>query len=213
MKTRHQRGAPPTLHKQRGLVLFFALIALVVMSLAAVALVRSVDTNTMIAGNLAFKQAATNSADGGLEQAIAWLGTTNDASVSINVLTDASHPFNSDDAASGYYSSADPALHLTDGTGIQWTDADSKLVGEDAVGNEIRYIIQRMCRTANSTIKTGDCLFSQSKDPGNDLAILKAQEVCSSEGCPPPGQTPQLRITVRSAGPKNTVSYVQAFVY
>ena len=42
--------------KQRGVVLFIALIALVAMSLAAVALVRSVDTATIIAGNLAFKQ-------------------------------------------------------------------------------------------------------------------------------------------------------------
>ena len=38
---------------QRGVVLFFALIALVAMSLAAVALIRSVDTSTIIAGNLA----------------------------------------------------------------------------------------------------------------------------------------------------------------
>jgi len=56
--------------RQRGVVLFFALIALVVMSLAAVALIRSVDTNTLIAGNLAFKQAATSSGDSGLEMAI-----------------------------------------------------------------------------------------------------------------------------------------------
>jgi Tfp pilus assembly protein PilX len=60
--------------KQQGMVLFFALIALVVMSLAAVALIRSVDTNTMIAGNLGFKQSATVSADSGVETAIDWLG-------------------------------------------------------------------------------------------------------------------------------------------
>ena len=44
---------------QRGLVLFFALIALVAMSLAALALVRSVDTSTLISGNLAFRQAVS----------------------------------------------------------------------------------------------------------------------------------------------------------
>lgn len=56
--------------KQRGVVLFFALIALVAMSLAAVALIRSVDTSTLIAGNLAFKQATKNSAEAGIEAAI-----------------------------------------------------------------------------------------------------------------------------------------------
>jgi Tfp pilus assembly protein PilX len=59
--------------RQRGVVLFFTLIALVVMSLAAVALIRSVDTSTMIAGNLAFKQSATTSGDGGIEAAVSWL--------------------------------------------------------------------------------------------------------------------------------------------
>ena len=36
--------------QQSGMVLFLALIALVVLSLAAVALIRSVDTNNLIAG-------------------------------------------------------------------------------------------------------------------------------------------------------------------
>ena len=64
---------PLAYHAEKGVVLFIALIALVVMSLAAVALIRSVDTNTLIAGNLGFKQSATVSADSGVETAITWL--------------------------------------------------------------------------------------------------------------------------------------------
>lgn len=55
---------------QRGVVLFFALISLLAIMLAAVALVRSVDTSTIIAGNLAFKQSATSSGDAGTETAV-----------------------------------------------------------------------------------------------------------------------------------------------
>ena len=44
---------------QRGVVLFIALIAMVVMSLAGVALIRSVDTTGSVAGNLAFREAST----------------------------------------------------------------------------------------------------------------------------------------------------------
>jgi Tfp pilus assembly protein PilX len=40
----------------RGAVLFIALIVLVAMTLAGIAIMRSVDTATLIAGNLAFKQ-------------------------------------------------------------------------------------------------------------------------------------------------------------
>ena len=46
------------LHRQHGVVLFVALIAMVVMSLAGVALIRSVDTTGSVAGNLAFREAS-----------------------------------------------------------------------------------------------------------------------------------------------------------
>ena len=60
--------------KQRGVVLFLTLVALLAMSLAAVALIRSVDTSTLIAGNLAFKQSAMSSANGAVELPITgWL--------------------------------------------------------------------------------------------------------------------------------------------
>ena len=46
--------------RQRGVVLFIALIVMVAMSLAAIALFRSVDTANLVAGNQAFKQGALN---------------------------------------------------------------------------------------------------------------------------------------------------------
>ena len=62
-------------HTQEGVVLLISLIVLVAMTLAAIALVRSVDTTNIIAGNLAFQQAATNAGDLGSEQAIDWIQT------------------------------------------------------------------------------------------------------------------------------------------
>ncbi len=54
---------------QRGVVLFVALIGMVVLSLGAVALLRSVDSGTSIAGNLAFKQASIGPVNYAVEQA------------------------------------------------------------------------------------------------------------------------------------------------
>ena len=71
-------------NKQHGVVLFFALIALVAMSLAAVALIRSVDTNSLIAGNLSFKQSSILSADRGVETAIAWVKGRSQNSLKLN---------------------------------------------------------------------------------------------------------------------------------
>lgn len=196
--------------KQKGLVLFIALIALVVMSLAAVALIRSVDTNTLIAGNVSSKQAATAAADIGVEAAISWLTTTETANTSKNVLTDSSHTFNNTNAAQGYYSNADPALNLfADAT---WT-ASSVAPITDTSGNSVRYIIQRMCRTANQPVQNSDCLFSSELEDKNGQDIPLPPKVCQGAGCPKSGQAPVIRITARAIGPKNTVSYVQAFVY
>lgn len=209
--------------KQRGLVLFFALIALLVLSLAAAALVRSVDTSTIIAGNLAFKQAATTSADAGIEAAMLALAGIEAGNTSRNVLNDSAHAFNNDNAAAGYYSytyvDSDPTLNPSAGPGLSllldttWTNNNSVLVGTDNSGNTIRYIIQRMCRTANQTVQAADCLFSGAVEDKNGQAVPLPQEICVGSGCPVAGQTPQIRITSRVTGPKNTISYVQAFVY
>ena len=122
---------------QQGIVLFIALIALVVMSLAAVALIRSVDTNTLIAGNLSFKQAATTSADAGVEAAISQLIGMRDAAANNakNVLSDNSHTFNITDltARPGYHSNVDPALNLT--ADATWNGTNNVSLTQDASGN------------------------------------------------------------------------------
>ena len=203
--------------KQRGVALFFALISLVAIMLAAVVLVRSVDTSSMIAGNLAFQQTATASADAGTEAAVTWLTGIEAANASLNVLVDPAHPFNVSNAAAGYFASLDPAKSLTSSSGSHflWDGTDSLGLTADSSGNTTRYIIQRMCRTEGTTIavKDANCLFSSAVLDNNKQNIPLPQEICKGDGCPVAGQTPMLRITSKTTGPKNTLSYVQAFVY
>jgi Tfp pilus assembly protein PilX len=243
--------------KQRGVVLFFTLIALVVMSLAAVALIRSVDTSTMIAGNMAFKQAGTSSGDAGIEAAIAWLKTANTTMVTagLDVYKNVNHVFNKDGGAggftdangvacclnTGYHSNVAPdcsnpalpcaepilanrlnltAADATNGTRVNWDNTDSALVGTDSSGNTIRYVIQRMVRTANTMpnltgvegpTQTGG-LFNNAAISTSGQQVLAAPESCPT--CPTTaGMTALLRITAKVTGPKNTVSYIQTIVY
>ena len=55
---------------QHGVVLFVALIAMVVMSLAGVALIRAVDTAGSVAGNLAFREASVPAVSMAIEEAV-----------------------------------------------------------------------------------------------------------------------------------------------
>uniref|UniRef100_Q47BL4 Type 4 fimbrial biogenesis protein PilX N-terminal domain-containing protein n=1 Tax=Dechloromonas aromatica (strain RCB) TaxID=159087 RepID=Q47BL4_DECAR len=197
--------------RQQGSVLLFALVALVALTLAVLALVRSVDSTTLISGNLAFRQAATTSADAGVEAAIVALTAIQTANSSKNVYMDATHAFNLTNATIGYYSNLDLALDVT--AAGTWTDANSSDAVSDGNGNTYRYIVQRMCRTANQVLTKTNCLFSGEAKDNNGKTVPLPSEICEGSGCPAAGQAPQYRVTVRVTGPKNTISYVQALVY
>jgi Tfp pilus assembly protein PilX len=181
--------------KQAGVVLFIALIALIVMSLAAVALIRSVDTNTMIAGNLSFKQSALISADSGVETALGWLKNQSALDGNLN--------------AQGYYAtSADDAKTLADSSNAKLATGSNINAGLDRSGNTIQYIIQRMCKNAGAA-DTSHCLYGPAGEDENSKSHCDLSNPCLGE----PTGALLYRITTKVTGPKNTVSYSQAFVY
>lgn len=186
--------------RQRGVVLMVALIVLVAMTLAGIALMRSVDTTTIIAGNLAFQQSATSSGDMGTEAAVAWLETSNTGVF-----------LHSNVYAQGY-----SAQRQDPGTSQSW-DAfwNAVLVpagqvvtlAQDATGNTVSYAIQRLCNAQGDPVSVGvDCTVPQtagsaassSKGAGTVLLLYNSSIY--------------YRITSRVAGPRNTVSYVQTIV-
>ena len=86
-----RRPAPPRA-RQRGYMMMLVLIALVAMMISGIALVRSMDTNQLVAGNLAARNATIHSADLAVQQAVNWI----QANATNGVL-------NADAPASGYY--------------------------------------------------------------------------------------------------------------
>jgi Tfp pilus assembly protein PilX len=188
---------------QQGVILFVALIVLVAMSLAGIALMRSVDTNVLIAGNLAFRQGATLAGDRAFEDTVdgarKWL----------------LDPVNKDnllhDKSVGYYwanwqSSFKPldSAFWDDANTTAWKDL--KL---DTSGNRVRYVIHRMCELA------GD----QNQALTNCIKVPSADTVSSTKGTVGYGTqalqtatSTYYRVTVRIDGPRNTVSYVQAML-
>jgi Tfp pilus assembly protein PilX len=205
------QAKPALILKQRGVVLFFALIALLAMSLAAVALIRSVDTNTMIASNLAFKQSATSSGDAGVEFAVNWIQAIAAQNKALNILpSDPANPFNIDQPALGYYSSAASSVSLTDDTGIQWTDTDSVAVPSDDTNNKTRVVIQRMCNTPGVPPGPDNCLRGITITGGGQQDILLATETERPDSTI---DSYQFRITARSEAPRSSTSYVQAFAF
>lgn len=190
---------------QQGVVLVMTLIVLVALTLAGLALMRSVDTSSLIAGNLAFKQSATLSADAGVEAAMQWLGLNVDN-------------LNNDIAASGYYATSQDALDLTGNStpaandNLNWSNRSAVArLDKDPVDNRVSYVIHRMCQAAGS-INAQTCatesMTMDGKSRGSSRQMLTYQPGSWDDAA----NRVYYRITVRVEGPRSNVSYVQAVI-
>jgi Tfp pilus assembly protein PilX len=189
--------------RQQGVVMVIALIVLVSMTLAAIGMTRSIDTSNLVAGNLGFKQSSLGSADKGLDVAYKWLlaraGTAD---------------LNNNNPGQGYLSS-------TGGSEPRWSDPSAWATAayldngaEDHAGNKISYVIHRLCTEENTayndvgaTGQSNKCATYKGVSGGSSGGSMAV-------GAPQHEPNPQVyyRITARSEGPRNTVSYVQSLV-
>jgi Tfp pilus assembly protein PilX len=183
--------------RQRGYMVPIVLVALVAMLISGIALVRSMDTNQLITGNLAFRNATVHSADLGVRSAVTWL-TANAGSAALN----------SNAPANGYYAVAiEPNWEDT----AYWSQCATCTVtpaSGDAAGNTIAWVVHRMCTAQLDP-----------NDPNNLCSRLSVSSPgatggsFSSDAANFSGTTQHYyRITVRVLGPRNTSTLAQSFV-
>ena len=185
--------------KQSGVTLVITLIVLVAMTLATISLMRSVDTSNIIAGNLAFQQAASHAADAGIEEA---------ARVLLPLVV-ANHGLGCTGACEpGYISWHDPdhePPHV--GWETYWNNVAASAITlvTDANGNSVSYVVESMC---DGVGQTGECLKAPPSMSGNcggsDLGAGSQQCIAITRY--------YYRVTSRVTGPRNTVSYIQAML-
>lgn len=194
--------------KQKGVVLLITLIMLVAMTMAAIGLMRSVDTTNLIAGNLAFQQTTLHAADSGTEQAIAYLYT-------IPNLTCVGTGWGTA-CVTGYKSFHQAELEPPS-PGESWESYWMAMAGDSGVvalnnmpaGYSGAFIIEAMCTTAGkigcmtatttttTTLPVGQNLGNPNRPPGLGGSTTNAI---------------YYRITTRIEGPRNSVGYVQALI-
>lgn len=184
---------------QQGIALPIALIMLVAMMLAAFALFRAVDTATMVAGNLTFKQGAVNAGDRGVRAAYAWLQ---------DQATNAPANLLNSNSGQGYYSSQhanDPNWNpVTD-----WPSSGTVSVGTDSAGNTVSYVIHRLCTQPGLAYNA----------TGNLCATYSAASSASSGGSQSVDAPAfsgvvyvYYRVTAKVVGPRNSISYIQSMM-
>ena len=212
---------------QKGVSMLLALIALLILSMSAVALIRAVDNGTLIIGNLGFKQDATQSSAIGAQNAMTWLENNQNA-------------LDADIVASGYYASSleklDPTGSNTSATNkLELVDWDGTGDCPDAKagtftsctkqpfplaanasgaalvnGNTVQWIITRLCKSTGDANSPNTCLKPQvaaavtASDRGELTAGGRISDSLAG---------PYYRIIVRSAGPRRTVSFTETMVH
>jgi len=208
---RYARDSLSMRRRQRGVTLFIALIVLVAMTMAAVAMMRSVDTATVVAGNIGFRQSAVNAADQGVQAAYAWLGA-NVGGAGIS----------NDSALQGYFSS------VTAGEAPDWytnsaswasafnltlTCPATGVTNADCAGNTVSYVIHRMCPVANCA-PNATC-GGVTNVCGQTLSSTAVSGEGVDQSAPNFFTTPpatHYRVTVKSVGPRNSIAYVQTML-
>lgn len=218
--------------RQRGLSLIVVLLSLVTLAFASVALIRSIDTGTLVIGNLGFKKAATTSSDQSANTAVTWLqARISDATLHADILT----------SGQAYYATSidalDPSGNSRPVTGsparpfVNWAgDSCGNCLSSGycsacynpsaavttADGYTHRYLITRMCKCAGDP--NGNCA-----DGSSNICSAPVSNATSSS--PKRGElkygdnlrfagtgSPFFRIIVRTEGPRNTATVTETYI-
>lgn len=202
--------------------LIFALLALVALSVGAVALIRSVDTAGLVLGNLGFKQDATASAERATEAAIVFLQGVPDRT---------SNSSADNGGAVGYYASstdavdpsgqgseatrvlvdweADGCKYATSATPQQCTIGARTVAASE--GKRTDFVIFRLCRQAGAITDGNPCITPANATSGSSTKRGKLDygDYARFVGSP----DAYYRIIVRSVGARNTVSYTETIIH
>lgn len=199
---------------QRGISLMMVLICIAILSIAAIGLVRMVDTGAIAVGNVASKQSTTVIADDAAELAVQTL-----------LALDVGNALLDDIPAQGYYATSIDELDPTGNSGrsnravVNWTGAPCQqpntrcLAPRTINGQNVQYLITRMCQTSGDPDAAGNSCarpLATANAASTKRGELKYGEHARFTGNAP---GPFYRILVRVTGPRNTVSFTETYIY
>jgi type IV pilus assembly protein PilX len=197
------RPRPVRASQQRGVVMIITLIALAILMAGGIALVRSSDTTSQLAGQLAFRRDLKNQGERGLSQALALLSTG----------TLSTSTARKDDLDSSNYSAIRLASNaqgvptvLTDNTAFTNAGMSAADLTDTSAGVTVRTVIDRLCM-ATGTPSDSQCTrlpLDCSSKGGQDSASMGGQTLkCTGTA---------YRISVRVDGPRSTQAFLQSII-
>lgn len=193
--------------RQRGVVMLFGLIALVIMLIGAMAMMRSMNTSLFNAGNLGFKRDITNQAERAMSSVLALLQGgalgSDTARQNSNAGVNYSATILAPNAQGLPLALIDDSQFSTAG----FTSSNDISVADQGI--TVRYVIDRLCM--NSGAATPDqCTMSANSVPvgGSSNQLLGAED-SSAGGAGAVTLQAVYRVSIRVTGPRSTQAYFQ----
>jgi type IV pilus assembly protein PilX len=187
---------------QRGVTLIIALIALITLTIGAIAMMRSTNTSLRMSGNLAFKRDLANQSERAVAAALADLRTGTLASASSREANRLASNYSASLLAAP--SQGIPTVLLDDSafTAAGFTRAD---IQDTAARLQIRYVIDRQC--------TGVGAFDAAVCSGvSTIAGDKGGSSKDADSRAGGGAAPVYRISIRVTGPRGVQTFLQTTV-
>jgi Tfp pilus assembly protein PilX len=198
-------------HRERGVVLVFAMIALVIMLIGAVAIIRSMNSAQFNIGNIGFKRDLSNQSERAVQaamDAVRGSGVLADPTVRLTNLKSANYSaVKLTNNAQGI-----PTALLSDTEFATVGTATNDIVVSD-LNVTLRYVVDRLATTTGSC-STDTCIVAnQTVFGGSSSEWINSQTNSGAPSNPNPSAVPQqpiYRLTVRLTGPRNTLSFFQS---
>ena len=204
----------PACAAQRGASLLVAIVALAIMTIAGLSLMRSVDTGNVIAGNMAFRGATVNAADGGVEAAATYLNATIAPAPDLNLPNGCAVGTQAPLTLGNCLYSA--RIQPEDDSGVPLIDWNSaNIPATVANGYSYQFVVERLCNPDAAV----PVVLGQAAKAGT------ASVLCGSTLVPPNNSRQggrsqgvsgvvavMYRVTVRVVGPRNTISIIQTIL-
>ena len=201
MKTSHHHH--PAYPQQRGVILVVALIVLVVLMIGSVAMIRSMNTSLVAAGNYGFKRDMSNQGVRALATVQALMKT---GSLATDVARQTSNPALNYSATMLATTPEGIPIALLSDSAFAAVAGGADIAQAD-MGITVRYVVDRLC-TASGPVNAGACVL------GTTPAAAGGSGGALRGGGRPEDAVviPQVvyRITVRVTGPRSSQSFFQA---
>jgi Tfp pilus assembly protein PilX len=194
---------------QRGVVLLFALIALVVMLIAGVALIRSFNSSLFTAGNIAFKRDMQNQSERATQAALTAFRTGGLSTSGNRATTSATYNY----SAARLATDAQGIPNALVAANFDATYPSNNLSSSDG-SVTVRYLIDRLCAAEGdeTTLGSGSCILADNQTPaGTSSSNLQGPERSLKAGLSPASQQGVVyRLSIKVTGPRSTQSFFQS---